>query len=143
MRLLMPRDGQAADPSTLDAVRRVLCRAGEALRVGPGDVAVRCLDERQMTELNVAWRQKDAPTDVLSFPAGFVGPDGRRHIGDIAICIPVAERQAREQGHSLAREAGQLAVHGLLHLLGYDHERDDGEMEALERDLHPRVLADH
>ena len=143
MRLLMPRDGQAADFGTVEAVRGALRAAAQALRVGPGDVAVRCLDETQMTELNVAWRHKEGPTDVLSFPAGFVGPEGRRHIGDIAICIPVAERQARQQGHSLAREAGQLAVHGLLHLLGYDHERDEGEMAALERELHPRVLPDH
>lgn len=140
MRLLMPRAGQAADASTLDAIREALRRASGALDVGPGDVAVRCLGEREMTELNVAWRRKNGPTDVLSFPAGFVGPEGRRHIGDIAICVPVAERQALEQGHSTQREAATLAVHGLLHLLGYDHERDDGEMEALERKLRERVL---
>jgi probable rRNA maturation factor len=140
MRLLLPREGQAADPETLEAIRRTLRLVAEELRVGAGDVAVRCVEEGEMAELNATWREKSGPTDVLAFPAGFVGVDGRRHLGDIAICVPLAERQARERGHSLPREAALLALHGLLHLLGYDHERDDGEMEALEGQLRSRAL---
>ena len=140
MRLLLPREGQAAEPETLEAIRETLRRAAAELRIGAGDIAVRCLDEAEMAELNSRWRERDGATDVLSFPAGFVGADGRRHLGDIALCMPVAERQARARGHSLRREAALLALHGLLHLLGYDHERDGGEMEAIEQDLRSRVL---
>jgi probable rRNA maturation factor len=140
MRLLLPREGQAADPDTLEAIRTTLRAAAAALRIGAGDVAVRCVDEPEMAELNATWREQNRATDVLAFPAGFVGADGRRHLGDIAICIPLAERQARARGHSLQREAALLSLHGLLHLLGYDHERDDGDMEALERSLRPGVL---
>lgn len=132
--------GEPAPIPVARAVRGTLRAAGKRLAVGPGDVVVRFNRAPEMRELNRRWRRKNRPTDVLSFPAGTVDPDGRRHIGDIALCLEVAAIQARRRGHSLAREAALLALHGLLHLLGYDHEADRGEMEALERRLRPVLL---
>jgi len=81
-------------------------------------------------ELNRRYRGKDAATDVLSFQADEPG-----ELGDVVIALGVARRQAREAGHSLQTELRVLALHGLLHLLGYDHERDDGQMRRLEQRL--------
>ena len=83
--------------------------------------------------LNRGWRGKDAPTNVLSFPA----PEGSGSLGDIALAFDTLEREAAGQGKLLADHATHLLVHGLLHLLGYDHEADDeaAEMEGLERDI--------
>ncbi len=72
----------------------------------------------------------DLPTDVLSFPSG-----ERGSLGDIVIDVPYAARQARARGHSASREMKILLAHGLLHLLGYDHETDDGKMFRLQRRL--------
>jgi probable rRNA maturation factor len=80
--------------------------------------------------LNRRYRQKDRPTDVLSFPAGEPG-----QLGDVVIALGVARRQAAAAGHPIGTELRILALHGLLHLLGYDHEQDDGRMLRLERRL--------
>jgi probable rRNA maturation factor len=101
-----------------------------------GDVSVALVGDRLVRRLNCVYRGTDRVTDVLSFPSGSAGPTrGRQHIGDIVIARPVAARQARSAGHSLATELRVLALHGLLHLLGYDHERDGGRMARLERRL--------
>jgi probable rRNA maturation factor len=92
-----------------------------------GEVTVALVSDARMRTLNRAFRGKDHATDVLSFPA-----DDDTFLGDIAIATGVARRQAREAGHSLATELRVLALHGLLHLLGYDHERDDGAMKRAE-----------
>ena len=86
--------------------------------------------DARVRALNRQYRGKDAPTDVLSFPA-----EEKGLLGDVVIAVGVASRQAREAGHSLQTELRVLALHGLLHLLGYDHERDDGRMARLERRL--------
>jgi probable rRNA maturation factor len=91
-----------------------------------------------MRSLNWAWRGKDLPTDVLSFPA-FKAPESRvaarrgEFLGDIVVDVPYAARQARRRGHTLQREVQILLAHGLLHLLGYDHEKDDGTMFRRQR----------
>jgi len=85
-----------------------------------------------MAGLNRRWRGKDRPTDVLAFPAQVVAEG---FLGDIVISIPYATRQARRRGESRASEVDRLLLHGYLHLLGYDHETDQGEMEALEARL--------
>lgn len=141
MRIVLPLEGQAAEPELVRAIRETLRRAAAELSVGPGDVSVRCVERDEMRALNARWRDRDRPTDVLSFPSGVVDPEGRRHIGDIAICVPVAIGQARERRHTVRQEVCLLALHGLLHLLGYDHEQDEGEMEALEQRLRPLVLS--
>ncbi len=87
-----------------------------------------------MRSLNRRHRGRDAPTDVLAFPAAAAG-----FLGDIAICVPYAAREARRCGQPLRREFERLLLHGYLHLSGYDHETDDGEMDALEAKLRQRL----
>jgi probable rRNA maturation factor len=89
--------------------------------------------------LNRSYRGIDASTDVLSFPAGRRGVSGASpHLGDIVIARGVARRQARAEAHPESTEWRVLALHGLLHLLGYDHEGDGGAMRRVERRLRRR-----
>ena len=124
-------------------------------RVAPararGVVSVALVSDRRVRALNRTYRRKDYATDVLSFPAtGPKDPSYKRlspkhpspkpqasspFLGDIVIARSVARRQARDAGHSERTELRVLALHGLLHLLGYDHERDDGRMRRVERRL--------
>ncbi len=108
-----------------------------------GEVSIALVADREMRRLNRDHRGKDAATDVLSFPTAVRpgrSPRGDvRHLGDLAIATGVARRQAREQGHALARELKVLAFHGLLHLLGYDHETDNGRMARAEARLGRRA----
>lgn len=108
----------------------------------PASMAVALVSDRRMREYNRRYRRRDAATDVLSFPDddGRPAPGGERYLGDVIIAVPTAARQARELGHSLAREVKLLALHGYLHLLGYDHERDDGTMLRLQRRVARRLL---
>ena len=96
-------------------------------------MTVAIVPDARVRALNRQFRKKDAATDVLSFPSG-----ERGFLGDVVIASGVAARQARAAGHSLGTELRVLALHGLLHLLGYDHERDDGRMARLERRLRKR-----
>jgi len=121
-------------------------------RVAPptvrGAVAIALVSDARIRALNRAYRGKDTATDVLSFPTddepripGRRPPAaGRRPVGDIAIATGVARRQARAEGHSYAMELKVLALHGLLHLLGYDHDDpgDAGRMARVERRLRAR-----
>ena len=99
-------------------------------------LSLRILDEEESADLNGRYRGKAGPTNVLSFP--FEAPPGLPNplslIGDLAICAPVVEREALEQGKSLEAHWAHLVVHGILHLLGHDHldEAEAREMEALE-----------
>ena len=95
-----------------------------------GTMTVAIVSDARVRALNRKFRKKNTATDVLSFPAEESG-----YLGDVVISSGVAARQARAAGHSLATELRVLALHGLLHLLGYDHERDDGQMARLERRL--------
>ena len=101
-----------------------------APRRARGEVTVALISDTRMRTLNRAFRGHDAVTDVLAFPA-----DTNIFLGDIAIATGVARRQADEAGHSVATELRVLALHGLLHLLGYDHDRDDGQMKRVEARL--------
>ena len=98
-----------------------------------GSVTIAIVPDARVRALNRQYRRIDRPTDVLSFPA-----DERHHLGDIVIASGVARRQAFEAGHPLRTELRVLALHGLLHLLGYDHERDDGRMARVEARLRRR-----
>src|SRR5581483_6785766 len=130
--------------------RRVPARglASWLRRVAPararGTVNVALVSDARMRELNRRFRRIDRATDVLSFPAE---PERRRLagstasaflLGDIVIAQGVARRQAGAAGHDQSTELRILALHGLLHLLGYDHERDDGRMLRTERRLRKR-----
>jgi probable rRNA maturation factor len=106
-----------------------------------GEVTVLLCGDARMRGLNARFRGKDKTTDVLSFPSGRdVRTDGERTLGDIVISVPQAARQAGRAGHALARELRLLVLHGYLHLLGYDHEVDDGTMRRLEARLAKRLL---
>jgi probable rRNA maturation factor len=99
-----------------------------------GEVTIRLAGEEEVRSLNREYRGLDRATDVLSFPVGERLPDGF-YAGDIIICVPVAQVQARRHSQSLERELLLLMTHGLLHLKGLDHETDRGEMLALQRRL--------
>lgn len=106
-----------------------------------GRLTVALVSDARVRALNGRFRGVPAVTDVLSFPAGeaHLGPVAEPgYLGDVVIAAGVARRQARAAGHSLQAELRVLALHGLLHLLGYDHEHDDGRMARLERRLRLR-----
>jgi len=96
-------------------------------------------DDRDVRSLNRRFRGVDRTTDVLSFPAGGPLEPGCPHLGDIAISMPRAARQARQAVWPLRSEMALLITHGFLHLLDYDHETDDGAMHRLEARLLKRV----
>jgi probable rRNA maturation factor len=102
-----------------------------------GLVNVALVSDARVRALNREYRRRDYATDVLSFPAGSdsIASGRPTFIGDIVIARGVARRQARSAGHAEATELRVLALHGLLHLLGYDHEHDDGRMARAERRL--------
>jgi probable rRNA maturation factor len=108
-----------------------------------GVVSVALVSDRRVRALNRSYRRNNYATDVLSFPSGPAAPGMSdpcslipdHFLGDIVIARGVARRQAREAGHSERTELRVLALHGLLHLLGYDHERDAGRMQRVERRL--------
>jgi probable rRNA maturation factor len=110
--------------------RRVL----RFLDVEADDLAIAFVDDPSMREMNRKFRRKDKTTDVLTFP----GEDAS-HLGDIVISLDQARRQAAEERHSLPTEVRYLIVHGILHSLGYDHETDGGEMNALELQVRAAV----
>jgi probable rRNA maturation factor len=96
-------------------------------------VTIAIVPDGRIRALNRQYRGKDQTTDVLSFSAGEPG-----QLGDIVIARGVAQRQAGRAGHSLGTELRVLALHGLLHLLGYDHETDEGQMRRVEQRLRRR-----
>lgn len=116
-------------------LRRVLRGAAAAQRVA-GELCLVFASDGTLKRLNGRYRGRDRPTDVLSFP----GPGGPEGLGDVVISVPAAERNARSLGRTLAQELDVLALHGFLHVLGYDHETDDGTMDRLERRLRLRLL---
>jgi probable rRNA maturation factor len=105
------------------------------------EVSVTFVSNERIHEINKEFRDKDAPTDVISFAMEelgegeiqLIGAELPRVLGDIIISIPKAEEQAKEYGHSFIRELGFLAVHGFLHLLGYDHMEKDEEEKMFSR----------
>ena len=147
----LPKRSDASQSATRQRIpsRQTLARflreaqAGVKLR---GHVSVLLTTDVAIRRLNRQFRGKNKATDVLSFPAhpspvpksegpGAPAPRVQEIAGDLAISIPIARRQAGERGHSLTIEIKVLMLHGLLHLAGYDHETDEGEMARRERKL--------
>ncbi len=124
-----------------ETLRRVVSEALHRLEVSESDVHVLITGDDQMRRLNRGWRDRDRSTDVLSFPDGDRLPTGRVLLGQIAVSLDAARRQADELGHSEIRELEELVLHGTIHLLGYDHERDQGEMDELELTLLEELLS--
>ena len=118
--------------------KRLLGELAARYRLRSPEVSLAFVGEQAIRTLNRKFMKKDKPTDVLSFPLGEKGPDGKFYLGDIVIAVPVAARQARAKGHGLDRELRLLAIHGFLHLLGYDHFAG---IEEEERKLHRIYLA--
>lgn len=119
----------SVDRPRIEAVAR---RAHAAAGGGSGGISILLAADRILRGLNRRFRGVDRPTDVLSFPDGSASPEGGAHLGDMAISVETAAEQARRAGCSLAAELDRLVVHGVLHVLGYDHEVDGGEMMALQ-----------
>lgn len=123
------RAQERLDPA---AFRPFLRRLASLLDPPSGDLTVLFCEDEEIALLNRAWRGKARPTDVLSFPGGGATAEGRVHLGDVAISVETAARAARRARKPLAREIEDLLAHGLLHLLGFDHEADDGTMMRLQ-----------
>jgi probable rRNA maturation factor len=122
-------------------------RLRQVLALGNRDFNICFVDDRQIRKLNTAYRGQANPTDVLSFPWGASeapdegGPSQEfaGFLGDVVISVETARRNAEAEGHPASTEISRLILHGLLHLLGMDHETDRGEMTALELDLRARL----
>ncbi len=127
-------------PGLSKRLREVGVAALQRVGVVEGELSVLFCDDRTMELLNRRFRHKAKPTDVLSFPAHDRLPSGTVHLGDVAISVETAARQAETAGHSLERELCLLLIHGALHVCGFDHEQDHGEMEALEKQLREELL---
>jgi probable rRNA maturation factor len=113
---------------------RMWATAALADHIEEAELSIRLIDEAESTELNLQYRQKAGPTNVLSFPADLPPELELPLLGDLAICKQVVEREATEQHKPLHDHWAHMVIHGTLHLLGYDHIDDDEaeEMEALE-----------
>lgn len=108
--------------------------AGAAPRMGRDrEVAILLTNDAEMQALNLKWRGKGTPTNVLSFPSG----EEQRHLGDVVLAYETVEGEAKQQNIAIADLAAHLVVHGMLHLLGYDHEQQDEavKMETLETEI--------
>lgn len=134
------------DEEHFKTVRNVLETAADAEKIADGtEVSVTFVNDERIRELNHTYRNMDRPTDVLSFAlqeqgeeeTQIVGEEVPRTLGDIVISVPKAKEQAESYNHSFLRELGFLAVHGFLHLCGYDHmtEEDERKMFSRQREL--------
>jgi len=144
MIVLNQQKSARVDPRALETFAR---HVAKAVRLGPNDFAVYLVGDRRIRMLNRRFRGKDRPTDVLSFPSakeegGWKSQvaDQTPRLGEIVISVPAALRQAQEEGHSLREEIRLLVIHGVLHLMGYNHETDGGEMRRKEYALRRRLL---
>ncbi len=127
-------------PQAEQTIRNAITQALAALNGRTdAELAVLLTDDAAVQRLNATWRGLDKPTNVLSFPAA-EAPDSR-HLGDIAIAFETTAREAKDEGKPLAHHVTHLAVHGFLHLVGYDHqsEAEAETMEQLERDILARL----
>lgn len=136
---------------TEETLQTVLQKTAELLKLADEtEISVLLVDNATIRELNRDYRAKDAPTDVLSFPLeeeredeaepAVIGGPSARMLGDIVISVEKAVEQATEYGHSVERELAFLAIHGLLHLLGHDHEKGETAKQAMRAE-EKRILA--
>jgi probable rRNA maturation factor len=141
---VLNESGAGLDPRELSRLSRFVL---ERMRVHPmAELCIKLVDEPTIAELNEHWMEKAGPTDVLAFPMdelrpGLVHEDPEEGVlGDLVLCPAVAERQAREAGHATKDEVDLLTVHGILHLLGYDHAEPEEHKEMFG--LQARLLAE-
>lgn len=146
--IITNRQKEVKIPTGLRMLIRRTCHAVLRLEEfdSPAEVSVTFVDNEQIRELNSQYRNKDAATDVLSFPMGEDGvydinhATGAKILGDIVLSIPKCVEQANRYGHSFEREAGYLTAHSMLHLLGYDHE-DNGIGRVRMREKEELVMS--
>jgi probable rRNA maturation factor len=138
---VLDESGHNVDVTRLAALSRFVL---EQLRVHPlAELCIKAVDEDTIAELNLRWMEKSGPTDVLAFPMdelrpGLVNVEAEEGVlGDLVLCPEIAARQGEAAGHGAAAELDLLTVHGILHLLGYDHAEPDEhkEMFALQDEL--------
>jgi probable rRNA maturation factor len=149
--VLVVADCWQTEPDAEAVIQRAIAAAAEIVHAGPTDadfgeaeLAVMLTDDAGIRTLNLNWRGIDKPTNVLSFPAlqptGPAGPeDAPRMLGDIAIAYQTTRSEADDEQKPFDHHLSHLAVHGFLHLIGYDHEKDD-DAEAMES-LETQILA--
>ncbi|HZD33061.1 MAG TPA: rRNA maturation RNase YbeY [Candidatus Angelobacter sp.] len=125
----MSHDPAPSKSTSAQTLSRFATRVQNELGI-VGEVSISVTSSREMQALNRRFRKKNKPTDVLTFPSANPGT-----AGDIAISLEIAAANAAELQHALATEVKVLILHGLLHLAGYDHEIDNGEMQAREAEL--------
>src|ERR1700739_2465613 len=142
--VLVVADCWRSEPDAEAVIQRAIAAAAEAVEadVGDAELAVMLTDDSGIRTLNSNWRGIDKPTNVLSFPAlqseGARKPgDAPRMLGDIAIAYETTRREADAEGKLFEHHLSHLAIHGFLHLIGYDHENDTDaeEMESLETEI--------
>ncbi len=127
----------------IQPLRQFYERVRRELGFAPGAITIQLISDRYMARLNETFRKEHGPTDVLSFPANGARPArGGEYIGDIAVSPETARRNARRFSRSLPAELRILILHGMIHLAGYDHETDHGQMNRLERRLRKRLGVD-
>ncbi len=133
---VLNESGETLDVAGLSRLARFVM---DQMRVHPlAELCVKLVDEATIAELNERWMEKTGPTDVLAFPMdelrpGLVNEEPEEGVlGDIVLCVRVAERQAQEAGHSTQDEVHLLTVHGILHLLGYDHAEPEEHKEMFD-----------
>jgi probable rRNA maturation factor len=134
MSLLVDIDNASAEPVPDEEDLRSWIGAALANRHQDTEISVRLVDIDEMSQLNQTYRGKSGPTNVLSFPAELPAELNLPLLGDIVICVPVVHREAAEQGKPAQSHWAHMAIHGTLHLLGYDHveEEEAHVMETLE-----------
>ncbi|HLU41504.1 MAG TPA: rRNA maturation RNase YbeY [Microthrixaceae bacterium] len=141
---VLDESGQAVDATGLARLARFVM---DRMRVHPqAELCIKAVDEATIAELNEQWMDKEGPTDVLAFPMdelrpGLVNEEPEEGVlGDLVLCPAVAAKQAETAGHAVADEIDLLTVHGILHLLGYDHAEPDEHREMFG--LQARLLAE-
>jgi probable rRNA maturation factor len=129
-----------AQPLAEQTIREAISAAAGALSTEGGEVSVLLTDDSEIARLNRDWRGIDKPTNVLSFPASRVG-QGDKLLGDIVIAYETLERESTDESRDFLHHLAHLAVHGFLHLIGFDHETDAQaeEMEGLESRIMMRL----
>lgn len=130
---------ESGDSLDLTALSRLARFVLDQMRVHPlAELCIKLVDEATMAELNAKWMHTTGPTDVLAFPMdelrpGLVEEDPEEGVlGDLVLCVAVAARQATEAGHPTQDEVALLSVHGILHLLGYDHAEPEEQREMFD-----------
>jgi probable rRNA maturation factor len=127
-------------PLAVQPLRNFYERVRQELQFPLGSVTVQFISDDAMARLNQTFRKKHGPTDVLSFPAKRTKPAvNAKYVGDIAISPETARRNARRFSRALGVEMRILILHGMIHLAGFDHESDEGQMDRLERRLRRRL----